>query len=219
MPRQADNATAAAGGNDNSDDNDCDNRDFGPRNDAAAAADSPASAAQPTTKEATPPQQRADGDAVTSSRAPRPQTQPEPLHLTTFEDNFISVVELSFLGDDGTVHFMDLLLKRRRYFKDLPDMLRARQITEGFLDLLQVGKSRIHFSCRWTSVFECGKTTSCRRFSTFVDLHARSCIAHVQEKFQAGYNSMDAQTLRSGKRFPPHAWVFQIQWWSVGIAP
>ncbi len=63
---------------------------------------------------------------------------PVVITFTTFEQQFLSVVELSFLGDDGSVTFMDLRLRRRQCFAQLAQKLHAGELTEGFLDALRV---------------------------------------------------------------------------------
>jgi hypothetical protein len=79
-----------------------------------------------------------DGIAIDEHGVYETHTEPEqPASFTPFEETLLGVVELSFLGDDGSVAFMDLLLKRQVYFKELPVLLAARKITPGFLEVLQ----------------------------------------------------------------------------------
>ena len=74
-----------------------------------------------------------------STRPPSsPQHQRKQPQFTTYEQKFLSVVDLSFLEDDGSVTFIELRLKRREYCKSLPLQLVEGQITEGFLEVLQV---------------------------------------------------------------------------------
>ena len=69
---------------------------------------------------------------------------PKQISFTCFEENLLGVVELSFLGDDGSVGFMDLLLKRRSMVRELPQRLANQEITDGFLEVLQVSVRARH---------------------------------------------------------------------------
>ena len=60
------------------------------------------------------------------------------IELLEYEHRFLNIVDLSFMEDDGTVTFVDICLKRWRFFKELPSRLAARQVTQGFLEILRV---------------------------------------------------------------------------------
>lgn len=130
-------------------------------------------------------------DAARSRESPRssPLQQHPRQRLTDFEQKMLGIVELSFLGDDGSIAFMDLLLKRRACIKELPLLLRQRKLTEGFLGILQVcnfpltcmrtKKKKVQSWCCQVSIPHVASHIACleANFSDWLQLNRRGNLA------------------------------------------
>ena len=123
---------------------------------------------------------------------------PEPQRLTDFEQKMLGIIELSFMGDDGSIAFMDLLLKRRACIKELPLLLQQGKLTEGFLGILQVRNYPL--TCMHANTF-CDILLVLLRSNSINLIRGIAYCRKKKETFQIGYNSIDAETLRSGMIF------------------